>query len=150
MSLTSIILNMETFININKIISIKVVDKREHLREPWYYKVHEKGEHKYLITLDFLFFEWKLFKCKAVYEEDMFQFAVFDNNPRLRSQMNKSCMENDRNLFVEDGILYEKPYLEIIMENDEKFFRYMDTVEDIYAFLIRKGISMDSIPITRI
>ena len=150
MLLTSITLNMETFININKIISLKVVDKREHLCAPWYYKVHEKGEHKYLITLDFLFFEWKLFKRKAVYEEDMFQLAIFDNNPRPRSQVNKSCMENDRNLFVEDGILYEKPYLEIIMENDEKFLRYMDTVEDIYAFLVRKGICMDNIPITRI
>ena len=36
------------------------------------------------------------------------------------------------------------------MENGEEFLRYMDTVEDIYAFLIRKGISMDNIPIMRI
>lgn len=141
---------METFININKIISIKVADKKEHLVSPWYCKVHEKGEHKFWITLDFLFFEWKLFKRKAVYKEDMFQFAVFDNTPRPRSIVNESCLKNDKNLFVKDGILYEKPYLEIIMENNEKFLRYMDTVEDIYAFLVRKGISMDSIPITRI
>lgn len=141
---------METFININKIISIKVADKKEYLVSPWYYKVHEKGEHKYLITLDFLFFKWKLFKRKAVYEEDMFQFAVFDDVPKPRSVINESCMKDEKDLFIESGILYEKPYLKIIMENGEEFLRYMDTVEDIYAFLIRKGISMDNIPITRI
>ena len=141
---------METFININKIISIKVADKKEYLVSPWYYKVHEKGEHKYLITLDFLFFKWKLFKRKAVYEEDMFQFAVFDDNPKPRSVINESCMKDEKDLFIESGILYEKPYLKIIMENGEEFLRYMDTVEDIYAFLIRKGISIDNIPITRI
>ena len=69
---------METFINVNKIISIKVVGKKEYLVNPWFYKVHEKGEHKYLITWDFLFFKFKLFKCKAVYEEDMFYFGKFD------------------------------------------------------------------------
>ena len=37
-----------------------------------------------------------------------------------------------------------------MMENGEEFLRYMDTVEDIYTFLIRKGISIDNIPITRI
>ena len=140
---------METFINVNKIISIKVVDKKEYPVNPWYYKVHEKGEHKYLITLDFLFFKFKLFKCKAVYEEDMFYFGEFDE-PKSRSEINEFCMKDKTNLFIESGILYEKPYLEIIMENDEKFLRYMDTVEDIYAFLIRKGISMDNLPITRI
>ena len=141
---------METFININKIISIKVADKKEYLVSPWYYKAHEKGEHKYLITLDFLFFKWKLFKRKAVYEEDMFQFAVFDDDTKPRSVINESCMKAEKDLFIESGILYEKPYLKIIMENGEEFLRYMDTVEDIYAFLIRKGISMDNIPITRI
>ena len=141
---------METFINVNKIISIKVVGKKEYLVNPWYYKVHEKGEHKYLITLDFLFFKWKLFKRKVVYEEDMFRFAVFDDNPKPRSEINESCMKDEKNLFIESGILYEKPYLEIIMENGEEFLRYMDTVEDIYTFLIRKGISIDNIPITRI
>ena len=141
---------METFININKIISIKVVDKKEYLVNPWYYKVHEKGEHKYLITLDFLFFKFKLFKCKSVYEEDMFRFAVCGDEPKPRSEINEFCMKDKTNLFIESDILYEKPYLEIIMENGEEFLRYMDTVEDIYAFLIRKGISMDNIPITRI
>lgn len=140
---------METFINVNKIISIKVVDKKEYLVNPWFYKVHEKGEHKYLITLDFLFFKFKLFKRKDVYEEDMFQFGEFDE-PKLRSEINEYCMKYEKDLFIESGILYEKPYLKIIMENGEEFLRYMDTVEDIYAFLIRKGISMDSIPITRI
>lgn len=57
---------METFINVNKIISIKVVDKKEYLVNPWFYKVHEKGEHKYLITLDFLFFKFKLFKRNSL------------------------------------------------------------------------------------
>ena len=141
--------NMETFININKIISIKVVDKKEYLVNPWFYKVHEKGEHKYLITLDFLFFKWKLFKRKVVYEEDMFQFGELDE-PKPRSEINEYCMKYEKNLFIESGILYEKPYLKIIMENGEEFLRYMDTVEDIYAFLIRKGISMDNLPITRI
>ena len=140
---------METFINVNKIISIKVVDKKEYLVNPWFYKVHEKGEHKYLITLDFLFFKFKLFKCKAVYEEDMFYFGKFDEH-KPRSEINEYCMKYEKDLFIESGILYEKPYLKIIMENGEEFLRYMDTVEDIYAFLIRKGISMDNIPITRI
>ena len=140
---------METFINVNKIISIKVADKKEYLVSPWYYKVHEKGEHKYLITLDFLFFKWKLFKRKVVYEEDMFQFGELDE-PKPRSEINEYCMKYEKNLFIESDILYEKPYLKIIMENGEEFLRYMDTVEDIYAFLIRKGISMDNLPITRI
>lgn len=140
---------METFINVNKIISIKVVDKKEYLVNPWFYKVHEKGEHKYLITWDFLFFKFKLFKCKAIYEEDMFYFGEFDE-PKPRSEINEYCMKYEKDLFIESGILYEKPYLKIIMENGEEFLRYMDTVEDIYAFLIRKGISMDNIPITRI
>ena len=30
---------METFINVNKIISIKVVDKKEYLVNPWYKSV---------------------------------------------------------------------------------------------------------------
>ena len=140
---------METFINVNKIISIKVADKKEYLVSPWYYKVHEKGEPKYLITLDFLFFKLKLFKCKSVYEEDMFYFGKFDE-PKPRSEINEYCMKYEKDRFIESGILYEKPYLKIIMENGEEFLRYMDTVEDIYAFLVRKGISMDSIPITRI
>ena len=76
--------------------------------------------------MDFLFFEWKLFKRKAVYKEDMFQFAVFDNTPRPRSIVNESCLKNDKNLFVKDGILYEKPYLEIIMENNERLIEGKD------------------------
>ena len=80
----------------------------------------------------------------------MFQFAVCGDEPKPRSEINEYCMKYEKDLFIESGILYEKPYLKIIMENGEEFLRYMDTVEDIYAFLIRKGISMDNLPITRI
>ena len=74
---------METFINVNKIISIKVVDKKEYLVNPWFYKVHEKGEHKYLITVDFLFFKWKLFKRKVV--EVKPEYSSFVGNFLFRS-----------------------------------------------------------------
>ena len=82
---------METFINVNKIISIKVVDKKEYLVNPWFYKVHEKGEHKYLITLDFLFFVFKLIKCKAVNAQFISYLGQLDE-PKPRSDINVYCI----------------------------------------------------------
>lgn len=46
---------MDTYININKIISITIADKREYIQPPFYVKVYSKGEPKYKINFTILF-----------------------------------------------------------------------------------------------
>lgn len=139
---------MDTYININKIISITIADKREYIKPPDYVKVYSKGEPKYKINFTILFWDFHYFKSKEVYEEDVF-CPRFDDTEYTRSELNKKFKDDDL-LFIQDGILYEKPYLEICLENDKKVCKYFDRIEECYLYLIRKGITKYSLPIVRI
>lgn len=127
----------DNFINVNNISSIKIINKTEVFREPFYHILYKKGDNKE-ITFKFLIWRWVLYTRNSVYDDDIIDNYFFDN-PRTRKFANSEFLKlcaNPESYFIEDGILYEKPHLYIKMINSDEFLIYKNTVEELQDYLL--------------
>lgn len=131
------------YINVDKVISIKIFDKKDVLNESFVCTlIHRKGTVKRR-RLKFNGFKVEI-EC-VYYKDDIFEqlFSGSITRTKLNELYMKEYIEDniENNYIIEDNILYEKPCIEITLINDELEIIHRDSVKELYKYLDNIGLS---------
>lgn len=131
------------YINVDKVISIKIFDKKDVLNESFVCTlIHRKGTVKRR-RLKFNGFKVEI-EC-VYYKDDIFEqlFSGKITRTKLNELYMKEYIEDniENNYVIEDNILYEKPRIEITLINDELEIIHRDSVIELYNYLNNIGLS---------
>ena len=131
------------YINVDKVISIKIFDKKDVLNESFVCTlIHRKGTVKRR-RLKFNGFKVEI-EC-VYYKDDIFEqlFSGKITRTKLNELYMKEYIEDniENNYIIEDNILYEKPRVEITLINDELEIIHRDSVKELYKYLDNIGLS---------
>ena len=131
------------YINVDKVISIKIFDKKDVLNESFVCTlIHRKGTVKRR-RLKFNGFKVEI-EC-VYYKDDIFEqlFSGKITRTKLNELYMKEYIEDNiaNNYIIEDNILYEKPRIEITLINDELEIIHRDSVKELYKYLDNIGLS---------
>lgn len=131
------------YINVDKVISIKIFDKKDVLNESFVCTlIHRKGTVKRR-RLKFNGFKVEI-EC-VYYKDDIFEqlFSGSITRTKLNELYMKEYIEDniENNYIIEDNILYEKPRIEITLINDELEIIHRDSVKELYKYLDNIGLS---------
>ena len=134
---------IDKYINVNKVISIKIFDKKDVLNESFVCTlIHRKGTVKRR-RLKFNGFKVEI-EC-VYYKDDIFEqlFSGKITRAKLNELYMKEYIEDNiaNNYIIEDNILYEKPRIEITLINDELEIIHRDSVKELYNYLNNIGLS---------
>lgn len=134
---------IDKYINVNKVISIKIFDKKDVLNESFVCTlIHRKGTVKRR-RLKFNGFKVEI-EC-VYYKDDIFEqlFSGKITRAKLNELYMKEYIEDNiaNNYIIEDNILYEKPRIEITLINDELEIIHRDSVKELYKYLDNIGLS---------
>lgn len=134
---------IDKYINVNKVISIKIFDKKDVLNESFVCTlIHRKGTVKRR-RLKFNGFKVEI-EC-VYYKDDIFDqlFSGKITRTKLNELYMKEYIEDNiaNNYIIEDNILYEKPRIEITLINDELEIIHRDSVKELYKYLDNIGLS---------
>ena len=134
---------IDKYINVNKVISIKIFDKKDVLNESFVCTlIHRKGTVKRR-RLKFNGFKVEI-EC-VYYKDDIFEqlFSGKITRTKLNELYMKEYIEDNiaNNYIIEDNILYEKPRIEITLINDELEIIHRDSVIELYNYLNNIGLS---------
>lgn len=134
---------IDKYINVNKVISIKIFDKKDVLNESFVCTlIHRKGTVKRR-RLKFNGFKVEI-EC-VYYKDDIFEqlFSGKITRAKLNELYMKEYIEDNiaNNYIIEDNILYEKPCIEITLINDELETIHRDSVKELYKYLDNIGLS---------
>lgn len=134
---------IDKYINVNKVISIKIFDKKDVLNESFVCTlIHRKGTVKRR-RLKFNGFKVEI-EC-VYYKDDIFEqlFSGKITRTKLNELYMKEYIEDNiaNNYIIEDNILYEKPRIEITLINDELEIIHRDSVKELYKYLDNIGLS---------
>lgn len=134
---------IDKYINVNKVISIKIFDKKDVLNESFVCTlIHRKGTVKRR-RLKFNGFKVEI-EC-VYYKDDIFEqlFSGKITRAKLNELYMKEYIEDniENNYIIEDNILYEKPRIEITLINDELEIIHRDSVKELYKYLDNIGLS---------
>ena len=134
---------IDKYINVDKVISIKIFDKKDVLNESFVCTlIHRKGTVKRR-RLKFNGFKVEI-EC-VYYKDDIFEqlFSGKITRTKLNELYMKEYIENniENNYIIEDNILYEKPRIEITRINDELEIIHRDSVKELYKYLDNIGLS---------
>lgn len=134
---------VDKYINVDKVISIKIFDKKDVLNESFVYTlIHRKGTVKRR-RLKFNGFKVEI-EC-VYYKDDIFEqlFSGKITRTKLNELYMKEYIEDNiaNNYIIEDNILYEKPRIEITLINDELEIIHRDSVKELYKYLNNIGLS---------
>lgn len=134
---------IDKYINVDKVISIKIFDKKDVLNESFVCTlIHRKGTVKRR-RLKFNGFKVEI-EC-VYYKDDIFE-QLFSGKI-TRTKLNELYMKEyikdniENNYIIEDNILYEKPRIEITLINDELEIIHRDSVKELYKYLDNIGVS---------
>ena len=134
---------VDKYINVDKVISIKIFDKKDVLNESFVYTlIHRKGTVKRR-RLKFNGFKVEI---ECVYYKDAIFEQLFSGKitrTKLNELYMKEYIEDNiaNNYIIEDNILYEKPRIEITLINDELEIIHRDSVKELYKYLNNIGLS---------
>lgn len=134
---------IDKYINVNKVISIKIFDKKDVLNESFVCTlIHRKGTVKRR-RLKFNGFKVEI-EC-VYYKDDIFDqlFSGKITRTKLNELYMKEYIEDNiaNNYIIEDNILYEKPRIEITLINDKLEIIHRDSVKELYKYLDNIGLS---------
>lgn len=134
---------IDKYINVDKVISIKIFDKKDVLNESFVCTlIHRKGTVKRR-RLKFNGFKVEI-EC-VYYKDDIFEqlFSGKITRTKLNELYMKEYIEDniENNYIIEDNILYEKPRVEITLINDELVVVHRDSVKELYKYLDNIGLS---------
>lgn len=134
---------IDKYINVDKVISIKIFDKKDVLDESFVCTlIHRKGTVKRR-RLKFNGFKVEI-EC-VYYKDDIFDqlFSGKITRTKLNELYMKEYIEDNiaNNYIIEDNILYEKPRIEITLINDELEIIHRDSVKELYKYLNNIGLS---------
>ena len=134
---------IDKYINVDKVISIKIFDKKDVLNESFVCTlIHRKGTVKRR-RLKFNGFKVEI-EC-VYYKDDIFEplFSGKITRTKLNELYMKEYIEDNiaNNYIIEDNILYEKPRVEITLINDELEIIHRDSVKELYKYLNNIGLS---------
>lgn len=134
---------IDKYINVDKVISIKIFDKKDVLNESFVCTlIHRKGTVKRR-RLKFNGFKVEI-EC-VYYKDDIFEqlFSGKITRAKLNELYMKEYIEDNiaNNYIIEDNILYEKPRIEITLINDELEIIHRDSVIELYNYLNNIGLS---------
>ena len=134
---------IDKYINVDKVISIKIFDKKDVLNESFVCTlIHRKGTGKRR-RLKFNGFKVEI-EC-VYYKDDIFEqlFSGKITRTKLNELYMKEYIEDNiaNNYIIEDNILYEKPRIEITLINDELEIIHRDSVKELYKYLDNIGLS---------
>lgn len=134
---------IDKYINVDKVISIKIFDKKDVLNESFVCTlIHRKGTVKRR-RLKFNGFKVEI-EC-VYYKDDIFEqlFSGKITRTKLNELYMKEYIEDNiaNNYIIEDNILYEKPRIEITLINDELEIIHRDLVKELYKYLDNIGLS---------
>ena len=134
---------IDKYINVNKVISIKIFDKKDVFNESFVCTlIHRKGTVKRR-RLKFNGFKVEI-EC-VYYKDDIFEqlFSGKITRTKLNELYMKEYIEDNiaNNYIIEDNILYEKPRIEITLINDELEIIHRDSVKELYKYLDNIGLS---------
>lgn len=134
---------IDKYINVDKVISIKIFDKKDVLNESFVCTlIHRKGTVKRR-RLKFNGFKVEI-EC-VYYKDDIFEqlFSGKITRTKLNELYMKEYIEDniENNYVIEDNILYEKPRIEIMLINDELEIIHRDSVKELYKYLDTIGLS---------
>ena len=134
---------IDKYINVDKVISIKIFDKKDVLNESFVCTlIHRKGTVKRR-RLKFNGFKVEI-EC-VYYKDDIFEqlFSGKITRTKLNELYMKEYIEDniENNYIIEDNILYEKPHIEITLINDELEIIHRDSVKELYKYLDNIGLS---------
>ena len=134
---------IDKYINVDKVISIKIFDKKDVLNESFVCTlIHRKGTVKRR-RLKFNGFKVEI-EC-VYYKDDIFEqlFSGKITRTKLNELYMKEYIEDniENNYIIEDNILYEKPRIEITLINDELEIIHRDSVKELYKYLDNIGLS---------
>lgn len=134
---------IDKYINVDKVISIKIFDKKDVLNESFVCTlIHRKGTVKRR-RLKFNGFKVEI-EC-VYYKDDIFDqlFSGKITRTKLNELYMKEYIEDNiaNNYIIEDNILYEKPRIEITLINDELEIIHRDSVKELYKYLDNIGLS---------
>lgn len=134
---------IDKYINVDKVISIKIFDKKDVLDESFVCTlIHRKGTVKRR-RLKFNGFKVEI-EC-VYYKDDIFDqlFSGKITRTKLNELYMKEYIEDniENNYIIEDNILYEKPRIEITLINDELEIIHRDSVIELYKYLNNIGLS---------
>lgn len=134
---------IDKYINVDKVISIKIFDKKDVLNESFVCTlIHRKGTVKRR-RLKFNGFKVEI-EC-VYYKDDIFEqlFSGSITRTKLNELYMKEYIEDniENNYVIENNILYEKPRIEITLINDELEIIHRDSVKELYKYLDNIGLS---------
>lgn len=134
---------IDKYINVDKVISIKIFDKKDVINENFVCTlIHRKGTVKRR-RLKFNGFKVEI-EC-VYYKDDIFEqlFSGKITRTKLNELYMKEYIEDNiaNNYIIEDNILYEKPRIEITLINDELEIIHRDSVKELYKYLDNIGLS---------
>lgn len=134
---------IDKYINVDKVISIKIFDKKDVLNESFVCTlIHRKGTVKRR-RLKFNGFKVEI-EC-VYYKDDIFEqlFSGKITRTKLNELYMKEYIEDniENNYVIENNILYEKPRIEITLINDELEIIHRDSVKELYKYLNNIGLS---------
>lgn len=134
---------IDKYINVDKVISIKIFDKKDVLNESFVCTlIHRKGTVKRR-RLKFNGFKVEI-EC-VYYKDDIFEqlFSGKITRTKLNELYMKEYIEDNiaNNYIIEDNILYEKPRIEITLINDELEIIHRDSLKELYKYLDNIGLS---------
>lgn len=134
---------IDKYINVDKVISIKIFDKKDVLDESFVCTlIHRKGTVKRR-RLKFNGFKVEI-EC-VYYKDDIFDqlFSGKITRTKLNELYMKEYIEDniENNYIIENNILYEKPRIEITLINDELEIIHRDSVKELYKYLDNIGLS---------
>lgn len=134
---------IDKYINVDKVISIKIFDKKDVFNESFVCTlIHRKGTVKRR-RLKFNGFKVEI-EC-VYYKDDIFEqlFSGKITRTKLNELYMKEYIEDNivNNYIIEDNILYEKPRIEITLINDELEIIHRDSVKELYKYLDNIGLS---------
>lgn len=134
---------IDKYINVDKVISIKIFDKKDVLDESFVCTlIHRKGTVKRR-RLKFNGFKVEI-EC-VYYKDDIFEqlFSGSITRTKLNELYMKEYIEDniENNYVIENNILYEKPRIEITLINDELEIIHRDSVKELYKYLNNIGLS---------
>lgn len=131
------------YINVDKVISIKIFDKKDVLNESFVCTLIHRKDTVKRRRLKFNGFKVEI-EC-VYYKDDIFEqlFSGKITRTKLNELYMKEYIEDniENNYVIEDNILYEKPRIEITLINDELEIIHRDSVKELYKYLDNIGLS---------
>lgn len=134
---------IDKYINVDKVISIKIFDKKDVLNESFVCTLIHRKDTVKRRRLKFNGFKVEI-EC-VYYKDDIFEqlFSGKITRTKLNELYMKEYIEDniENNYVIEDNILYEKPRIEITLINDELEIIHRDSVKELYKYLDNIGLS---------